>query len=264
MEFQDELSVAKDAANEAGRIMQEHQENGFDISRKSAYNDIVTDADYACQEHIVKTIHEAFPDDGFLTEEDTELPAGENGRQWIIDPIDGTKNFVHQFPHYCTSIALEVDGTMQVGVVYAPVQDNLFYAVRGDGAYLNGEQIQVSAVDALQDALIITRVTDWNQSELIERETAFLHALLDIPSSFRRPGSAALDLCYVACGYADGHALVTINKWDVAAGQLIVEEAGGVCRHQTAVFDGYIETVASNGRIHTALTQLFDNHIRTD
>lgn len=260
MTYSDELQAGKEAAREAGRIMEEHRADGLDLKRKSTYTDIVTDADVACQEAIIDTISDAFPDDGFLAEENEMTPDGES-RVWVIDPIDGTTNFSHGFPSYCTSIALQVDGETQAGVVYAPRRDELFAAERGKGATLNGNDIRVSDVDDFRDALVLTRLSDRNP-DILERENTFLRELLQYPSSFRRPGSAALDLCHVACGRADAHALVTINEWDIAAGALIVEEAGGSVRTQEAIVDGYVEIVDSNGTLQTELEALFDKHVR--
>ncbi len=264
MSHETELAVATDAAEAAGDIMLDYRRDGFAVERKSAYTDLVTEADHACQERIVEMLHDAFPDDTIRGEEEMELPDGENGREWIIDPIDGTTNFVHGFPFFCTSIALVADGDPVVGVVYAPVLDEMYTAVRGEGAELDGEQISVSAVDGIPDALVATRLTDWgnHDGDLIDVETAFLHDLLSQPSAFRRPGSAALDMCMVAAGRMDGHALATINRWDIAAGTLIVEEAGGTVRVDDAVFDGYLEVVASNGNIQADLERLFDRAIR--
>lgn len=262
MTYSKELEIAKDAAREAGEIMQEYQREGFSTDHKSTYTDLVTEADVACQEAIVDIIHSAFPKDGFLAEEEMELPENTSGRRWVVDPIDGTKNFAHGFQYYCTSIALKVDGQSIVGVVYDPTRDELFSAVRGQGAYLNGEQISVSDATALKDSLIIARLTDWNDSEVLQQETAFLHELLQNPAAFRRPGAAALDLCQVAAGRAEGHALVTINEWDIAAGSLIVEEAGGQVRVQEALYGTYLELIASNNHIHSDLAEIFDNNIR--
>ncbi len=260
MDFSDELRVAKDAAREAGRIMQQYQRDGFSVDHKDTYTDIVTEADVQCQEAIISRINDAFPDDGFLAEENEQTPDGED-RVWVIDPIDGTKNFAHGFPFYCTSIALQVDGESQVGVVYTPENDELFAAVRGEGATVNGTAITVSRINDLRDALVLARLTSRN-ADIRKKESAFLEAVLQRPSSFRRPGSAALDLCHIACGRADAHALVTINPWDIAAGTLIVEEAGGAVRTQEAIIDGYVEIVASNGTLQDDITALFDEHVR--
>ncbi len=256
-EFAEELAVAKQAARRAGETMQQHRRDGFTIDRKSTYTDMVTEADHACEEVVVDTIRDAFPADGLLTEEETTNQDGD--RVWVVVPIDGTTNFVHGFPHYCTSIALRVDGDPVVGVVHNPVHDHTYTAVAGQDAARNGQPLQVSDVDALRDALVITRLSDRHEPTR-EVENAFLRDLLRQPSSFRRIGSAALQCCYVAEGVADANVLVTIRDWDIAAGRLIVEEAGGTVRVQDAVRDGYLEIVASNGHVQDALEEMLDGH----
>lgn len=256
MDYAKELEVAKTAAREAGEIMEEYHENGFEISRKSAYSDLVTEADMACQDAIIDIIRESFPDDGFLAEENDQIPDGQN-RVWVIDPIDGTRNYTHGFPMYCTSIALKVDGESVVGVVYAPRLDELFSAVRGEGAWLNGEPIQVSHTDEMRDALVIARISDYTPA-IRDMETDLLRSLLEQGASFRRPGTAALDMCMVACGRMDGHVLLTINEWDIAAGRLIVKEADGAARVRDAAVGDYLELVASNGNIQEKLVTFLD------
>lgn len=276
MTYDEELAVAKQAAKKAGRIMQEYRENGFGIrepshdgsgdaqaaeqlgvERKSSYTDMVTEADVACEEAIVDTISEAFPDDGFRTEEDT--PDEDAERVWVIDPIDGTKNFVHGFPFYCTSIALKVDNAPVVGVVYNPVYDEEYTAIHGGGAYRNGSELGVSSVDTLRDALVFTRLSE-RHDPTRKVETPFLRDLLSTPSSFRRPGSAALNCCHVAAGTGDAYVTVSISEWDIAAGQLIIAEAGGSTRIQPSFRDGYLEFIGTNGHLQEELEELLDRH----
>lgn len=261
MSFEKELAVAKDAARKAGDIMERYRREGFEVERKNAYTDLVTGADRECQEVIVDTIREEFPDDGFLGEEDGLQPDGEE-RVWVIDPIDGTTNFVHGYPHYCTSIALQEDGESVVGVVYNPARDELFTAVRGDGAALNGEPISVSAVDKMTDAMVVSRLLSYEKAEgMKETELQLLGVLNAIPVSFRRPGAAALDLSYVAAGRFDGHCITATHPWDIAAGSLMVEEAGGTTRVRESVFTG-LEIVDSNGKIQDELEEVFDRNVR--
>lgn len=239
--------------------MEEYRQDGFDIDRKSAYSDLVTEADTACQEQIIDIIHEEFPEDGILAEENDRTPDGED-RVWVIDPIDGTRNFAHGFPSYCTSIALKTEEGTQVGVVYAPRIDELFSAVRGEGAWLNSHKITVSDRSEMRDALVAARIGDYTRT-VHTMEADLLQDLLNDGASFRRIGAAALDLCHVASGRLDGHVLVTINEWDVAAGRLIVEEAGGAYRERDAVVEPYLEIVASNGVLQERLTSSLDKHI---
>ncbi|MCJ7479201.1 MAG: inositol monophosphatase [Candidatus Nanohaloarchaeota archaeon QJJ-7] len=261
MKFERELEVAKEAARKAGEVMEHYQENGFSVERKKTYNDLVTEADHEAQEVIVETIEDEFPEDGFLAEENDLRPEGEE-RVWVIDPIDGTKNFTHGFPFYCSSIALKEAGDVKVGAIISPPRNEFFTAVRGEGAWLDGEKLEVSEVGDLKDSLIIARISDMYEEER-DIETDFLRDLLQQPSTFRRPGSAALDLGQVAAGRADGHALVAINEWDIAAGTLLIEEAGGTVRVQDSdVVDGYLEIVDSNGRIQDSLMEVFDRYAR--
>ncbi|MDY6766226.1 MAG: inositol monophosphatase family protein, partial [Candidatus Nanohaloarchaea archaeon] len=161
MAYERELAVAKEAARNAAAVMARHQRDGFSIERKSSYTDLVTAADREAQQVIVDTIQAEFPDDGFLGEENDLRPDGED-RVWVIDPIDGTTNFAHGFPYYCTSIGLTVDGERTVGAVNVPPQDEMFTAVRGHGAELNGDPIETSDVDQLKDALVAARIADWS------------------------------------------------------------------------------------------------------
>ncbi|MDY6769565.1 MAG: inositol monophosphatase family protein [Candidatus Nanohaloarchaea archaeon] len=263
MEFEQELDVAVTAAERAAEVMARYRREGFEVERKTSYTDLVTEADRECQEVIVETIQEEFPGDGFLGEEDGLRPDGED-RVWVIDPIDGTTNFAHGFPWYCSSIGLRVDGERTVGVVNVPPQDELFTAVRGEGAFMNGEPISPSGVKDIRDGLIVARIADWSgvEGDLKGLESRLLNDLLSTPTSFRRPGAAAVDLCNVAAGRVDGQLLVVINEWDVAAGALVLEEAGGTARIQDAVFDDYIEIVSSNGHIQDELEEVFDRHVR--
>lgn len=265
MKYEAELEVAIDAAAKAAKVMQEYQKDGFSIDRKETYTDRVTAADIECQEIIVDHLSDHFPEDGFLAEEDGLTPEDED-RVWVIDPIDGTNNYTHGLPYYCTSIALRIDNTSMIGVVYSHVNDELFCAVRGEGAWLNGDPIQVSSVNELRDALVAARLTDTEKEngKLYEREERFMNELLATPSSFRHIGSAALDACYVACGRLDGQVLATINEWDIAAGRLIIEEAGGTFRQQDAIFDEYTEFIASNGELQDRLETVFDETVRAD
>lgn len=262
MAFEEELAVAKRAARAAGEVMERYRSDGFSVERKSAYTDLVTEADEAVQERVVEEIRSEFPGDGFLGEENDLSPDGED-RVWVIDPIDGTTNFVHGFPYYCTSIGLRVEGEEQVGVVYAPRQDELFAARRGGGATLDGDPIETSGVTELADALVVGRLTNWgNNPRRVKRaEAAFLDDLVDRPSSFRRPGAAALDLANIAAGRLDATAQVTICDWDVAAGRVLLEEAGGAVRLRDAIVDGYLELVATNGPLQDELERVFDRNV---
>lgn len=267
MEFEEELAAARDAAREAGRIMQSYHAAGYEQEAKTNSVDIVTEADVACQTRIVELLSEAFPDDGFIGEEgqEDELPAGTSGRRWVIDPIDGTANYAHNVPYYCTSIALVSDGTPMVGVVYDPTRDELFAATADSAATLNGDPIQVSDTQQLADALVYTEISGWlDDSDVQDRETALVSALMRIPTSVRRPGAAALNLCYVAAGRGDAYETAAAHEWDIAAGQLIIDQADGSVRVQDSPVDSHRALVASNGHLQEPLEQLFDEHIMRD
>ncbi|MFB6167068.1 MAG: inositol monophosphatase [Candidatus Nanohaloarchaea archaeon] len=260
MAFERELEVAKEAARKAGEVMGHYRENGFEVDRKDSYTDLVTEADHEAQEVIVETIQEEFPEDGFLAEENDLRPGGED-RVWVIDPVDGTTNFVHGFPYYGTSIALRTGGVSKVGAVYLPSLDEMFSAVEDGGATVNGKEIRVSDVEELRDSLLFIPLHDSSREEL-GKGLELVDDAIRNPASYRRPGAAAPDLCMVASGRADGIAMSSINPWDIAAGELIIREAGGSVRVQDSITDGYLETVASNGKIQEQLEEVFDRNVR--
>lgn len=199
MEFGEELKVAKEAARSAGEVIDGFRRDGFEVDRKESYTDLVTEADHAAQERIVETIRDEFPEDGFLGEEAGLQPDGED-RVWVIDPIDGTTNFVHGFPYYCVSIALRVDGVSQVGVVFAPALDELYHGVRGHGSFVNETELSVSGVADLKEGLITAEASSWASEETNERQIRILRELISTPVTFRFPGAAALEHCHIARG----------------------------------------------------------------
>jgi myo-inositol-1(or 4)-monophosphatase len=213
--------------------------------------DLVTDADFASERLIAERIEEAFPDDHLLAEEGTETQSAASAeRCWIVDPLDGTTNYAHGYPLYAVSIALEVQGIVEVGVVYVPVLDEMFAAVRGRGATLNDEPIGVSETDALIDSMLATGFA-YDVAVRSENQPSWAAFVTDA-QAVRRDGAAALDLCYVACGRYDGFWERELSPWDVAAGALIMAEAGGlVTDYRGGESDIYArEVVASNGLIH--------------
>jgi len=255
------LNVAVSAARAAGAI----QRAGFysrdvGVIRKGAI-DLLTEVDTACEAAVVKTIGAAFPEHRILAEEGGEMgggPGGENRAaspsRWIIDPLDGTTNFAHRFPFFCVSIALEVAGEVQLGVVHAPMLDELFVARHGHGATLNGTPLAVSGVDKLVDAMLTTGFA-YNVHSARRDNLDNFAAFTRRAQATRRTGSAALDLSCVAAGRFDGFWELNLKPWDTAAGALMVREAGGTLSR----FDGSPhtldgdETLASNGRIHAAM-----------
>jgi len=225
--YHQELNTAKKAARSAAEIIREFAgSESFNVELK-AKNDLVTDADVASEKEIVNVIKEAFPDDSILAEENHHLDSLPDGRVWIIDPIDGTTNFAHSFPIYCISIAFWEDKKPRVGLILEVAHDELFTAVEGEGAFRNGKKISVSKTEDPSSSIIGTGFP-YNNLNLISNYLKFLHVLMEKTHGVRRPGSAAWDLCNVACGRYEGFYEYGLHAWDVAAGILIIREAGGV------------------------------------
>lgn len=225
--YHSELEITKKAAKKATELIKEYASSGeFGIELKGK-NDLVTDADLASEQEIIKTIKKYFPDDEFLAEESsskTELP---KGRIWIIDPIDGTTNFAHGFPIYCISIALWVDGVPKVALVKEVAKGETFWAVEGQGSYLNGNKITVSKTEDSSKSLIGTGFP-YTAFEHVDKYLSLLKSLMQNTHGIRRPGAASYDLCCTACGRFDGFFEYGLSPWDVAAGALIIKEAGGI------------------------------------
>ncbi|MEJ2668171.1 MAG: inositol monophosphatase family protein [Deinococcales bacterium] len=250
------LSTAIRAAREAARIQIANLERDLEVDTKSSELDIVTQVDRECETRIREVLLSAYPDHVVLGEEQGQ--DGDARCRWIVDPLDGTVNYAHGFPFFCASIALEVDGTVQVGVVYDAFRDELFTAVAGSGAALNGRPIAVSGEHATKRALLATGFAYLPGT--IHRNLAIFGRVLPQVQSIRRAGSAALDLCYVACGRLEGFWELGLNAWDVAAGNLIVREAGGtVTGADGAPYHlGEYTLVVSNGHLHGKLLALLD------
>lgn len=198
--------------------------DGLQISEK-APNDFVSDVDQQAEWRIIEIIRKAYPDHAILAEESGE--DGEHDYTWIIDPLDGTTNFLHGFPCYSVSIAVRYKGRIEHGVIYDPNLDELFSASRGDGAKMNNRRIRVARREKLQGALLATGFP-FRDGDDLEQYMRTLKALIQKTSGIRRPGSAALDLAYVAAGRVDGFWEFNLSLWDIAAGVLLVQEAGGL------------------------------------
>lgn len=247
----DPLQTALAVAREAGSVLL--REAGFPrkIEEKASRADLVTDADRASERVIVERLQRDFPQATILTEE-SGTHAGRADERWIVDPLDGTTNFAHGYPLYCVSVAYERHGELIAGVIYAPAMGELFAAQRGAGARLNDAPIAVSTIARLGDAMVCTGF----YPAAFERNAAEFRAASNAAQAVRRDGSAALDLAYVACGRFDGFWEFGLHPWDVAAGTLIVREAGGtVTRTDNAVatLDGG-SILASNGHVHRELS----------
>lgn len=246
------LDFAIDLAYRAGALLRAAAERERSLEAKQ-HSDIVSDADKASEALVLGAIRERFPGHAILAEE-SGASAGTGGDTWVVDPLDGTLNYVHGFPFYCVSIALVRDGEPQIGVVFDPVRGELFAAERGAGARANGRRLHVSATPALDAALLTTGFpySRFSQPDNNLREFARLSLRA---REIRRSGSAALELCYVAAGRSDGHWELELNAWDLAAGALIVREAGGVVSDWRGRPWALEErrVVASNGHIHAEL-----------
>jgi len=243
------LEAAKAAARDAGRILAENYASPSEIMYKGSV-DLVTRFDRLAQDMIFRRLAEAFPDHSFLAEEGLSR-AGSSEYRWVIDPLDGTTNFAHTFPVFCVSIALELSGSALLGVVYDPTRHELFEATRGGGARLNGRSISVSTVAELGKSLLATGFP-YDIRTSGENNVREFGEFIFRAQAVRRCGSAALDLCYVACGRFDGFWELKLKPWDVAAGALIVTEAGGVVSSfEGGPFDiSAGRALASNGLIH--------------
>lgn len=244
------------AACEGGKVLQAHFGRLRSIRKKGAI-DLVTDADVESEAAIIDTITRAFPDHGILAEE-SGAHDGSGGR-WIVDPLDGTTNFAHNLPLFCVSIAFADKGDILAGFVLAPLLNELFVAVKGQGARLNGKPIAVSSTPTLADSLLVTGFPYDHQTGFDAMIGRFARSLT-ATQGVRRLGSAALDLCYVASGRFDGFWEQHLKPWDTAAGLIVAAEAGA----RTTVFSGapyaidQPEIVSSNGVIHDDLLNLLE------
>ncbi len=244
------------AGREAGAILLDYTRSGFRVEHKNLIN-LVTDADHAAEQSVIDRIHAQYPSHRFLAEERGRVEQSPSPYLWIIDPLDGTTNFAHGYPAYCVSIGLELHGRCVLGVIFDPSRNELFAATHRGGAHLNGNPLYVSATESLDHSLLVTgfaydiRETKRNNLDHFVRFALKAQGL-------RRTGSAALDLAYVAAGRFDGFWEVTLNPWDMAAGSVIVREAGGQLsnfRGDDLSIYGH-ELVASNGLIHQAMLKV--------
>jgi myo-inositol-1(or 4)-monophosphatase len=250
------INFASEITKDAGKILLEKFGRKINISKKGEI-DLVTEADLASEKFIIEKIKSYYPNHSILAEESGEaVLIGESKWKWIIDPLDGTTNFAHGYPCFCVTLAVEHDGEIVIGVTYDPTRDELFVAEKGSGATLNNKKINVTETDQLGDSLLVTGFPyDISQRENFTRR--FTEMLLS-SRAVRRDGSAAIDLAYVACGRFDGFWEEGLNAWDVAAGVLLIKEAGG----QVSYFDGSKYSIyhppicASNGYIHQAMLDI--------
>ncbi len=250
------LELAQRAAREAGDIQRERYETELTIETKSSSIDLVTEVDRACEAAIVSAIERERPGDAILAEEGGGSDRPGARWRWVIDPLDGTTNYAHGYPRFCVSIGVECEGQRCVGVVYDPLLDELYHATRGGGAWLGSRALQVSRQAELGLALVATGFAYDVQRDSSDNAARFAR-VLKAARGIRRDGSAALDLCYVAAGRLDAYWEFKLHPWDVAAGILIVEEAGG--RASDAVGEpapaSGASVVATNGLLHEQIVE---------
>lgn len=250
------LETAITAGREAGALLLDYTAGSFHIEYKNPIN-LVTDADRAAEQCVIDHIRRRFPSHRFLAEERGRIEQTPSPYLWIIDPLDGTTNFAHGYPAFCVSIGLEYQGRCVLGVVYDPSRDELFTATEQNGAQLNGRSIHVSETTTLNESLLVTGFAyDIRETPRNNLDHFCKFALK--AQGLRRTGSAALDLCYVAAGRFDGFWEVRLNPWDMAAGAVIVREAGGRLTNfngkDLSIYEQ--ELVASNGHIHEAMLEV--------
>lgn len=256
-----DLDVAKQAAREGVRIIKSFRKKGIKIQKKG-FHDLVTDADVATEEAIVEVIKKQYPDDEILAEESASKHQLSDSRVWIIDPIDGTTNFANNFPVYCVSVALWEKKSPKVGIVIEVNREEEFTAIAGEGAWLNENKIQVSATSEAEHAFLGTGFP-YNDLSVVDSYLKLFRQLMEDVQGIRRPGSAAFDLCCVACGRFDGFYEYSLHIWDVAAAALIIKEAGGV----VSDWDGGDQwafgerIIAGNSDIHAYLMKMIEEHI---
>jgi myo-inositol-1(or 4)-monophosphatase len=253
------LNIAVKAARAAGAII---NRAALDIERLQVTTknprDFVTEVDHASERVIIDTLLEAYPGHAILAEESGQTHGARHSEyQWIIDPLDGTTNFIHGLPTYAVSIALAHRGQVQQAVVYDPARNDMFYASKGRGAYLNDRRLRVSKRTRMADSLIGTGFP-FRKGDNFHRYLQMLEQVMQQAAGLRRPGAAALDLCYVAAGWYDGFFETGLQPWDVAAGALLVTEAGGLIGNFTGEAD-YLhqrEIVAGNPKIYGQLVHM--------
>lgn len=259
MTYQKFLDVAIAAAREAGDLVKSRWGTGLSVEMKGEIN-LVTEVDRAAEKLIVAKIHAVFPLHDIMGEEG-QAARKDSEFKWIVDPLDGTTNFAHSYPLFVVSIALEQKGEIIVGVVYDPLRDELFTATKNGGAFLNGKKIRVSRTEKLGQALLGTGFA-YNLRETKENNLREFGNMLIQAQGVRRDGVAAVDLCYVACGRYDGFWELNLFPWDVAAGVIMIREAGGrVTNYEGQEFSVYEKKIlASNGLFHEEMRAVLNQN----
>jgi len=256
------LNIAVKAARRAGAIINRASQDIGTLTIKSKnFNDFVSEVDVAAERAIIDTLKDAYPTHGFLGEE-----SGSTSHQsdfiWIIDPLDGTTNFLHSFPQYCVSIALQHKGEITQAVIYEPNRNDLYTATKGRGAFLNDKRIRVSKCDKLQEALIGTGFP-FRDFKYLDDYLNMFKSMIQKTTGIRRAGSAALDLAYVASGALDGFWEIGLSPWDIAAGGLLIQEAGGIVTDLSGQA-GRLESgniLVASPKIHDDMQAIIASHI---
>ncbi len=257
-------NIAVRAARQAGSIIMRsfHRVDSLKVSEKRP-NDYVSEVDQAAEQAIIQVIRAAYPDHAIMAEESGQQ--GKHQFQWIIDPLDGTTNYLHGFPQFSISIALMHRDQLETAVVYDPLRDEMFTADRGGGALMNDRRLRVSDRKSLQGALLGTGIP-YNDQRYMDAYLAMMKDMAKDTAGIRRPGSAALDFAYVAAGRIDGFWELGLNAWDFAAGALLVKEAGGTVSDISGG-DRYLETgnvIAGNLKVHRDMVGVIQPHLPDD
>jgi myo-inositol-1(or 4)-monophosphatase len=258
------LNIAVRAARRAGEVIARAvpRVEGLEITEKG-HNDFATEVDRTAEREIMAVIRRSYPQHAFLAEESGAT--GDDETVWIIDPLDGTTNFLHGFPTFAVSIACEQRGRLEHAVVYDPMRQELFTASRGEGAQLDGKRIRVSKRRTLDGALIGTGFPFRANLPHVEAYLAMLRSVMLETAGVRRPGAAALDLAYVAAGRVDGFWEIGLKPWDTAAGALLIQEAGGrIGTLSGAAYHRSQHIIAGNPRVYAALLELLAPHVPED
>ena len=255
METRKWVDFAEQLARGAGAILRAYYGKRHEVRYKGEIN-LVTDVDRRSEAYIMERIRSAFPDHGILSEESLEVTSSSPYR-WIVDPLDGTTNYAHDYPCFCVSVALERQGELLAGAVYDPMLDESFTAGAGTGAWRNGERIAVSDTQELRRSLLATGFA-YDVKHSADNNFALFREFVLTGQAIRRDGSAALDLCYLACGRFDGFWELLLKPWDTAAGHLILLESGGTAtRLDGSPYDIHQpEILATNGRIHGQMLEV--------
>ena len=255
-QLQQFLEVATEAALAAGEVLQSYWGKLEVIEEKGRPGDLVTEADKASEVEILAVLRRHLPDHGILAEESGNIGAADSPCLWAIDPLDGTTNYAHQYPFYAVSIGLLIDGVSQVGVIFDPFRQDLFRAAKGLGATCNRRPIHVSTISALSRSLLVTGFA-YDRRETADNNYAEFCHFTHLTQGVRRGGAASIDLAYVACGRLEGYWERGLSPWDLAAGVIILEEAGGrVTAYDQNPFDIWSGRIlATNGRIHQTVSE---------